>query len=52
MHTTGRSTALVTGATDGVGKLVAARLAAIGAEVIVHGRRERKRTGHHYGDSP
>jgi NAD(P)-dependent dehydrogenase (short-subunit alcohol dehydrogenase family) len=42
MHTTGRSTALVTGATDGVGKLVVAQLAAVGAEVIVHGRRERK----------
>lgn len=35
-------TILVTGSTDGVGRLVAARLAAQGAEVLVHGRnRER-----------
>ncbi len=31
-------TALVTGATDGVGRLVAMRLGAIGARVLVHGR--------------
>jgi len=31
-------TILVTGSTDGVGRLVALRLAADGAHVIVHGR--------------
>jgi len=31
-------TALVTGSTDGVGRMVASRLAQAGAEVIVHGR--------------
>ena len=31
-------TALVTGSTDGVGRMVAARLAALGARVLVHGR--------------
>jgi NAD(P)-dependent dehydrogenase (short-subunit alcohol dehydrogenase family) len=31
-------TALVTGSTDGVGRMVAARLAAAGATVLVHGR--------------
>jgi len=35
-------TVLVTGATDGVGKLVAERLAASGASVIVHGRNAKK----------
>src|ERR1700677_804861 len=30
--------ALVTGSTDGVGRMVASRLAQAGAEVIVHGR--------------
>ena len=35
-------TALVTGSTDGLGREVAIRLAALGAQVIVHGRnRER-----------
>ena len=35
-------TALVTGSTDGVGRVVAKRLAALGARVLVHGRdRER-----------
>ena len=31
-------TALVTGSTDGVGRLVAIRLAELGAHVLVHGR--------------
>ena len=31
-------TALVTGSTDGVGRLVAAKLAEAGARVLVHGR--------------
>src|SRR5215469_92932 len=31
-------TALVTGSTDGVGRLVARRLGAAGAQVLVHGR--------------
>ena len=42
MSTGIRATALVTGATDGVGRLVAERLAASGAAVIVHGRHEEK----------
>jgi len=33
---------LITGATDGVGKVVAARLAASNARVLVHGRSEEK----------
>jgi NAD(P)-dependent dehydrogenase (short-subunit alcohol dehydrogenase family) len=38
----GKKTALVTGSTDGVGRLVARRLAEAGARVLVHGRnRER-----------
>jgi len=38
-------TALITGSTDGVGRHVAARLAAAGAKVLVHGRdRERAKT--------
>src|SRR6266436_43256 len=48
-------TVLITGSTDGVGRYVAAKLAAAGAKVLVHGRdRERatalveeiKRQGH------
>ena len=48
-------TALVTGSTDGVGRYVAARLAAAGAKVLIHGRdraraetlaEEIKRQGH------
>jgi NAD(P)-dependent dehydrogenase (short-subunit alcohol dehydrogenase family) len=35
-------TVLITGSTDGVGKLVAQRLAAAGARVLVHGRDEEK----------
>jgi NAD(P)-dependent dehydrogenase (short-subunit alcohol dehydrogenase family) len=35
-------TVLITGATDGVGKLVAARLAAAGARVLLHGRSDAK----------
>ena len=35
-------TALVTGATDGVGRLVAMRLAQEGAQVLLHGRSARK----------
>lgn len=35
-------TILVTGSTDGVGRLVAARLAAQGAEVLVHGRNQER----------
>ncbi len=31
-------TALVTGSTDGVGRVVAQRLAAAGARVLIHGR--------------
>lgn len=38
------STALVTGATDGLGKEVARQLAALGAFVIVHGRDEARGT--------
>lgn len=38
-------TALITGSTDGVGRYVAARLAAAGAKVLIHGRdRERATT--------
>ena len=38
-------TVLVTGSTDGVGRYVAAKLAAAGARVLIHGRdRERART--------
>lgn len=38
-------TALITGSTDGVGRYVAAKLAAAGATVLIHGReRERART--------
>jgi len=33
-----QATVLVTGATDGLGLLVARRLAARGAEVLIHGR--------------
>ena len=35
-------TALITGSTGGVGKLVALRLAAAGASVLLHGRDEKK----------
>jgi NAD(P)-dependent dehydrogenase (short-subunit alcohol dehydrogenase family) len=35
-------TVLITGATDGVGKLVASRLAAAGARTLLHGRNEKK----------
>lgn len=35
-------TALVTGSTDGVGRVVAERLAAGGASVLVHGRDEAR----------
>jgi NAD(P)-dependent dehydrogenase (short-subunit alcohol dehydrogenase family) len=38
-------TALITGSTDGVGRYVAAKLAASGAKVLIHGRdKERART--------
>ena len=38
-------TALITGSTDGVGRYVAAKLAAAGAKVLIHGRdRDRART--------
>jgi NAD(P)-dependent dehydrogenase (short-subunit alcohol dehydrogenase family) len=38
-------TVLITGSTDGVGRYVAAKLAAAGAKVLIHGRdRERART--------
>lgn len=36
------ATVLITGSTDGVGRLVARRLAASGARVIVHGRSDDK----------
>lgn len=36
------ATVLITGATDGVGKLVATRLAAMGARVLLHGRSAEK----------
>jgi len=35
-------TVLVTGSTDGVGKLVAQRLAQAGAHVLLHGRNREK----------
>ena len=35
-------TILVTGSTDGVGKLVAAKLAAQGAKVLIHGRNQER----------
>ncbi|HXY99904.1 MAG TPA: SDR family NAD(P)-dependent oxidoreductase [Stellaceae bacterium] len=38
-------TALVTGSTDGVGRLVARRLAAAGARVLVHGRNRERGAG-------
>jgi NAD(P)-dependent dehydrogenase (short-subunit alcohol dehydrogenase family) len=41
MNVTDR-TVLITGATDGVGKVVAKRLAASGARVLVHGRSDEK----------
>ncbi|MGA9120856.1 MAG: SDR family oxidoreductase [Bacteroidota bacterium] len=37
-----RQTLLVTGSTDGIGKETAAQLAAMGADVIIHGRNEEK----------
>jgi NAD(P)-dependent dehydrogenase (short-subunit alcohol dehydrogenase family) len=37
-----QATALITGSTDGVGKLVARHLAASGARVLLHGRSEKK----------
>jgi NAD(P)-dependent dehydrogenase (short-subunit alcohol dehydrogenase family) len=38
-------TALITGSTDGVGRYVAAKLAAAGAKILIHGRdKERART--------
>ena len=35
-------TVLVTGSTDGVGRYVAAQLAAAGAKVLIHGRDEAR----------
>src|ERR1700749_3425744 len=37
-------TALITGSTDGVGRYVAAKLAASGAKVLIHGRDEERAT--------
>ncbi len=37
-----RTTVLITGSTDGVGRLVATRAASAGAPVLVHGRRDAK----------
>jgi NAD(P)-dependent dehydrogenase (short-subunit alcohol dehydrogenase family) len=41
MKMTGK-TVLITGSTDGVGRYVAAKLAAAGANVLVHGRDEAR----------
>ena len=35
-------TVLITGSTDGVGRYVAAKLAAAGANVLIHGRDEAR----------
>jgi NAD(P)-dependent dehydrogenase (short-subunit alcohol dehydrogenase family) len=42
MSTHGRKIVLVTGATDGLGRQVARDLAARGATVLLHGRRQEK----------
>lgn len=42
LHAHNAPCALVTGATDGVGKAVATRLAASGVQVLIHGRSEEK----------
>jgi NAD(P)-dependent dehydrogenase (short-subunit alcohol dehydrogenase family) len=42
MRSTDQQTALVTGATDGMGKALAGELAARGATVLVHGRNEAR----------
>ncbi len=41
MKMTGK-TVLITGSTDGVGRYVAAKLAAAGAHVLIHGRDEAR----------
>lgn len=42
MKPTDQQTVLITGSTDGIGKLTARRLAARNARVLIHGRKKRK----------
>ena len=45
-------TFLITGSTDGVGRLVALRLGVVGANVLVHGRNAERGAGNHNGQPP